>query len=43
MRGQQAPNLWVPEGSQIPSADQLGAEFEDFLRTISDDEGRDPS
>ncbi|HSO70344.1 MAG TPA: PAC2 family protein [Arachnia sp.] len=37
VQGQHLPNLWA-EGSQIPSADQLGAEFENFLRTVSDDE-----
>lgn len=41
VKGQQAPNLWASEGSQIPSADQLGAEFENFLRTISDDDDAD--
>lgn len=36
--GQQSPNLWAAETSDIPSADQLGAEFENFLRTVSDDD-----
>lgn len=36
--GQQRPSLLATEASQIPSADELGAEFEDFLRTVSDDE-----
>lgn len=36
--GEQRPNLWAAEDSQIPSADQLGAEFENFLRTVSDDD-----
>ncbi len=35
---QQDPNLWATEGVQIPSADQLGAEFENFLRTVTDDD-----
>ncbi len=38
VKGQQGPNLLVPEDSEIPSADQLGAEFENFLRTVSDDD-----
>ena len=38
VQGQHRPNLWATEGSDIPSADQLGAEFENFLRTVSDDE-----
>lgn len=37
VQGQHLPNLWA-EGSPIPSADQLGAEFENFLRTVSDEE-----
>lgn len=36
-RGQSSGNLWVPNTGDLPSAEQLGAEFEDFLRTISDD------
>ena len=38
IEGQEHPNLWAPEASEIPSADQLGAEFENFLRTVSDDD-----
>lgn len=38
MQGHRQPNLWAPEGAQIPSADQLGAEFENFLRTVTDDD-----
>lgn len=38
VQGQEGPNLWAPESSEIPSADQLGAEFENFLRTVSDDD-----
>ncbi|RMB57486.1 proteasome assembly chaperone family protein [Tessaracoccus antarcticus] len=38
LEGQEHPNLWAPEASEIPSADQLGAEFENFLRTVSDDD-----
>ena len=38
VKGQHLPNLWASDGSQIPSADQLGAEFENFLRTVSDDD-----
>ena len=38
VQGAQRPNLWAAEGDQIPSADQLGAEFENFLRSVSDDD-----
>ncbi len=38
VQGQERPNLWATEDSEIPSADQLGAEFENFLRTVSDDD-----
>lgn len=35
IEGQQRPNLWAPEGTDLPSADQLGAEFENFLRNVT--------
>ncbi|MEO7587972.1 MAG: PAC2 family protein [Arachnia sp.] len=38
LKGQEHPNLWASETSEIPSADELGAEFEEFLRTVSDDD-----
>src|SRR5690606_25886894 len=38
MEGQQHANLWTPEDMEIPSAEQLGAEFENFLRTVNDDD-----
>ncbi len=38
VEGQQRPNLLATEASEIPSADQLGAEFENFLRTVSEDD-----
>ena len=38
MRGQRSPNLWAAQDSEIPSAEQLGADFEDFLRSVSDDD-----
>jgi len=38
LQGQGSPSLWASEDSEIPSADQLGAEFENFLRTVSDDD-----
>ncbi len=40
-QGEQRPNLMATDLSHIPSADQLGAEFENFLRTVSDDEESD--
>lgn len=36
--GQQRPDLWAPEGSPLPTGEQLGEEFENFLRTISDED-----
>lgn len=38
VEGQARPSLLATEASQLPSADELGAEFEDFLRGVSDDE-----
>lgn len=38
VRGQQIPNLWAGEAADLPSADQLAADFEDFLRSVSDDD-----
>ncbi len=38
LQGQEGPNLWAADASEIPSGDQLGAEFENFLRTVSDDD-----
>lgn len=38
VQGQGQPNLWAPDAAEIPSADQLGAELEDFLRNVADDD-----
>jgi hypothetical protein len=38
VEGQARPSLLATETSDIPSADQLGAEFEDFLRQVGDDD-----
>ncbi len=38
VEGQERPSLLATETSQIPSADELGADFEDFLRSVSDDD-----
>ncbi|GGL43522.1 PAC2 family protein [Phycicoccus endophyticus] len=38
VEGQARPSLLATETSQIPSADELGAEFEDFLRSVNDDD-----
>lgn len=38
VEGKQRPSLLATEASQLPSADELGADFEDFLRTVSDDD-----
>jgi hypothetical protein len=39
VEGQERPSLLATETPPLPSADELGAEFEDFLRNVSDDEG----
>ncbi|HYN30791.1 MAG TPA: PAC2 family protein [Dermatophilaceae bacterium] len=38
LAGQQRPGLLATESAQIPSADELGAEFEQFLRNVSDED-----
>ena len=38
LRGLERPSLLAGEGEDLPSADELGAEFEDFLRTVDDSE-----
>lgn len=38
LEGRQRPSLLATEATQIPSADELGADFENFLRTVADDE-----
>jgi hypothetical protein len=38
LEGRQRPSLLATEASQIPSADELGEDFENFLRTVADDE-----
>lgn len=38
LRGLERPSLLASEGDDIPSADEIGAEFEDFLRTVGDEE-----
>lgn len=39
LRGLERPSLLSGESTELPSADELGAEFEDFLRTVEDSEG----
>lgn len=36
LRGLERPSLLAGEEHNLPSADELGAEFEDFLRTVDD-------
>ena len=36
LRGIERPSLLAGEDDKLPSADELGAEFEDFLRTVDD-------
>lgn len=38
LQGQVRPSLLATEPSELPSADELGAEFEEFLRNTSPDE-----
>lgn len=38
MRGQESTNLLAPDETNLPSAEQLAAQFENFLRTASDDD-----
>ena len=38
VEGTNRPSLLAAQPTDIPSADQLGAEFEQFLRTVSDDD-----
>ena len=39
VEGQERPSLLATEAPEIPTADEIGADFEDFLRHVSDDEG----
>lgn len=41
MESQVRPSLLATEADQLPSADELGAEFEEFLRTVADNEDPD--
>ena len=41
VEGAERPSLLATEATEIPSADQLGAEFEEFLRTVSDHDADD--
>jgi hypothetical protein len=38
IEGLQKPNLLATDVSDLPSADEIGAEFEQFLRDVSDDD-----
>ena len=38
LEGRQRPSLLATEASQLPSADELGEDFENFLRAVNDDE-----
>lgn len=39
LRGLERPSLLASEKDDIPTADEIGAEFEDFLRTVEDGDG----
>jgi hypothetical protein len=36
--GRQKPSLLATDVSELPSADEIGAEFEQFLRDVADDD-----
>ncbi|RWU85209.1 PAC2 family protein [Janibacter hoylei PVAS-1] len=36
LRGLERPSLLAGEGEDLPSADEIGADFEDFLRTVDE-------
>ncbi len=40
VEGSNRPSLLAAQPTDIPSADQLGAEFEQFLKTVSDDDAQ---
>ena len=41
IEGRQKPSLLATDVSELPSADEIGAEFEQFLREVNDDGGPD--
>jgi hypothetical protein len=43
IEGRQKPSLLATDVSELPSADEIGAEFEQFLRSVNDDESGSPS
>lgn len=38
VEAQQRPSLLATDAEQLPSAEEIGAEFEEFLRTVSDED-----
>ncbi|GAA1764416.1 PAC2 family protein [Nostocoides vanveenii] len=40
LEGQDKPNLLAPQATPLPSADELAADVEQFLRSVSDDDPR---
>jgi hypothetical protein len=43
IEGLQKPSLLATDVSELPSADEIGAEFEQFLREVNEDGGETPS
>jgi hypothetical protein len=43
VEGLQKPSLLVTDVSELPSADEIGAEFEQFLREVAEDDGESPT
>jgi hypothetical protein len=43
VEGLQKPSLLATDVSELPSADEIGAEFEQFLRDVTEDDGGGPT
>ena len=43
VEGLQKPSLLATDVSELPSADEIGAEFEQFLRDVTEDDGDGPT
>lgn len=43
VEGLQKPSLLATDVSDLPSADEIGAEFEQFLRNVAEDDGESPT
>jgi hypothetical protein len=43
IEGLHKPSLLATDVSELPSADEIGAEFEQFLREVAEDDGESPT